>query len=162
MVARLRLMVQRPMVCGMIMTSTRVMLALGQIVMTYQQANLLLVPFQGESDISVIASAAKQSPRSREKPIAWHKWGLLRRSAPRNDMHHNHTEKVLGILILVRRYTPTVIARVIGTKRQAPQKVRKTTLKSPPPSPSPPSPLARPLPNPPSSAGSGWRWQVRL
>ena len=57
-----------------------------------------LVPFQGESDISVIASAAKQSPRSREKPIAWHKWGLLRRSAPRNDMHHNHTEKVLALL----------------------------------------------------------------
>ena len=57
-----------------------------------------LVPFQGESDISVIASVAKQSPRSREKPIAWHKWGLLRRSAPRNDMHHNHTEKVLAIL----------------------------------------------------------------
>jgi hypothetical protein len=54
-----------------------------------------LVPLQGESDISVIASAAKQSPRSREKPIAWHKWGLLRRSAPRNDMHHNHAEKVL-------------------------------------------------------------------
>ena len=49
---------------------------------------------QGEIDKSVIASAAKhrhessrwQSPRTREKPTARRKGGLLRRSAPRNDM----------------------------------------------------------------------------